>query len=164
MATKETITLRNVKFHFANLADKPRKGLSPKLQWDVKVEFPKEQLAAVKALGVNIKKEVDDETEAVMYSFRASQTYMNPKTGELFMKPTVVDANNRRMKGSEIGNGSEGMIKISIFDYVFEGRPGKGANLIALKVTNLIEYVREEDPDFAVNEDDNHFGDDNGEY
>ncbi len=163
MATKETYTFKGVTFHYANLSDKPRKGLSARLQWDVRVEFPKELLPEIKALGIHIKKEVDDESGDVSYSFGAKQTYINPTTGEPFTKPTVLDGNNRRMKGNEIGNGSKGMVKISVFDYNYQGKPGKAANLLALKVTDLVKYVYESDPEFAVNEDDdNHFpeGDD----
>jgi hypothetical protein len=158
----------DVEFHYANLADKPRKGLSSRLQWDVKCVFDKALLPEIKELGIHIKKDVDDETDAVEYSFMAKQGYSNPKTGEVFRKPNILDANNKRLKGELIGNGSSGKVKISLYDYVYEGKKGKAANLEALKVLKLVEYVREEDPEFAVNEDENDDfavdDDDNGDY
>jgi hypothetical protein len=108
----------------------------------------------LKGLGVKVSKDVDDETNEVSYHFTAKHNYANPKTGEVFEKPTVIDAKNKRLKGERIGNGSSGKVKFSVYDYVYEGKPGKAANLIAIKVENLVEYVRDEDPEFAVDEDD----------
>jgi hypothetical protein len=161
---RETTTLA-VTFLFPNLSDKPRKDLSSKLAWSVRCEFDKELLPTVKALGIHIKKEVDDNTDAVTYSFTAKQNYLNPKTGEPFRKPNILNAKNKILKGELIGNGSTGLIKISTFEYNFEGKKGIAATLEAMKVINLVEYVREEDPDFAVNEDDDDdFPEDNGDY
>jgi hypothetical protein len=146
-------TVLDVTFMFPNLSDKPRKDLSAKLAWSVRCVFDKELLPIVKELGIHIKKEVDDETDAVTYSFTAKQNFLNPKTGEPFRKPNILDAKNKILKGEKIGNGSTGKIKISVFEYNFEGKKGVAATLEAMKVMHLVEYVMDTDPEFAVSED-----------
>jgi hypothetical protein len=38
---------------------------------------------------------------------------------------------------------------------MMDGKPGKAATLLAMKVTNLIKYEAEIDPEFEINEDEN---------
>ena len=160
----ETTTL-DVTFSFPNLTDIPRKDLSPRLAWSVRCAFAKELLPVVKALGIYIRTDVDDETSEVVYSFTAKQNYLNPKTGDVFRKPVILDNNNKLLKGELIGNGSTGKIKISIFEYMMDGKQGKAATLLAMKVTNLIKYEVELDPEFEINEDENdEFAVENSDY
>jgi hypothetical protein len=148
-------TTLDVTFLFPNLSDIPRKDLAPRLAWSVRCVFDKALLPIVKELGMHIKKDVDDNTSEVVYSFTAKQNYLNPKTGDVFRKPVILDNNNKLLKGELIGNGSTGKIKISIFEYMMDGKPGKAATLLAMKVTNLIKYEAEIDPEFEINEDEN---------
>ena len=150
----ETTTL-DVTFSFPNLTDTPRKDLSPRLAWSVRCSFAKELLPVVKALGIYIRTDVDDETSEVVYSFTAKQNYLNPKTKDVFRKPTIIGPSNRLLSGAEIGNGSTGKIKISVFEYIMDGKKGKAATLLALKIVNLVEYVAAVDADFEINEDEN---------
>jgi hypothetical protein len=145
-------TVLNVTFMFPNLSDKPRKDLSAKLAWSVRCVFDKELLPVVKELGIHVKKDVDENTDAVTYSFGAKQNYQNSKTGDIFRKPNILDAKNKVLKGETIGNGSTGKVKISTYEYTYEGKKGVAATLEAMKVMHLVEYLADEDPEFAVNE------------
>lgn len=63
-----------------------------------------------------------------------------------FEPPKVVDKDGRPMDGSIIGNGSDGTVKLEVYEH---GTPGGGkaiaARLVGLRVDNLIPFNPDED-------------------
>jgi len=64
-----------------------------------------------------------------------------------FEAPIVVDKDNRPMDGSLVGNGSDGTLKLELYEH---GTPGGGkavaARLVGARIENLVPINPEDDP------------------
>jgi hypothetical protein len=64
-----------------------------------------------------------------------------------FEAPVVVDKDNRPMDGSIVGNGSDGTLKLEVYEH---GTPGGGkaiaARLVGVRIENLVKIDAEEAP------------------
>lgn len=70
-----------------------------------------------------------------------------------FEPPKVVDKDGRPMDGSVVGNGSDGTLKLEVYEYTAPGGAGKSiaARLVGVRVENLVPFNT--DTDFKPGED-----------
>lgn len=69
----------------------------------------------------------------------------HPVLGEL--GPVIV---NNVPDNTLVGNGSDLLVDIDLYDYEYKGRPAKGIRLVGVTVENLVEYKPEETSKPAV--------------
>ena len=106
----------------------------------------------------------DDEYTVVKFKKRAYYT----KTKTANTPPKVVGVkgqkdNNGKTVGIQIeaGNGSLGCVQFKERPWEYEGKAGLSLDLVALQITDLIEYVANDTLEFEMEEDDDDFdGDD----
>ena len=60
-----------------------------------------------------------------------------------FGPPEIVDSNGVALE-EYVGNGSDVTVKVSIYDYTFGKKVGKGTRLEAVRVNNLVPYVKQD--------------------
>lgn len=65
------------------------------------------------------------------------------KAGKELGAPLVLNSKCLPMKDL-IGNGSKGVIEISIYDWEYNGRKGKSAGLVTVQVNELVKYEQKE--------------------
>jgi hypothetical protein len=85
------------------------------------------------AAGTQLTPKSDDDGEYV--TFRRDHSKMIKKDLVTFGPPKVVDHNNNPITET-IGNGSEVVVKVQVYD----GKKGKGHRLEAVQVVNLVVY------------------------
>lgn len=109
-------------------------------KWSIDLYLTPEQLAAVKAEGIEPK--LDNEGVPCITAGR------KPKSakGTDIPPPRVVDINRQHFKGA-IGNGSVCNVIVSFYDWKFAGKTGRGTWLEAVQVIDLKEYTGREDFD-----------------
>lgn len=86
-----------------------------------------EALATFQALGTKAKLK-DGKLKLRRYE-------RHPVLGEL--GPVVVTGVE---EGTAIGNGSDVSVEADVYDYTYNGRPGKGLRWVSVTVDNLVEY------------------------
>jgi hypothetical protein len=62
------------------------------------------------------------------------------KDGSMNQRPTVVDSQNTPMNDTYIGNGSLVTVKFRPYDWSWGNRKGRGGDLCAIQVVDLVEY------------------------
>lgn len=87
--------------------------------------------------GLTLAAKRDDDGE--FYTFRRPETKLIKKEVVVFGPPKVFDRNNNEFS-QIIGNGSSATIKVSVYDTI----KGKGHRWEAIRVEDLVEYVRPE--------------------
>ena len=103
-------------------------------QWEVQVELTDDQVKMLADEG--IKSKTKDGVTSVSLKRRAVK-----QDGSANDPVRLVDAQKMPMANrSGIGNGSKGNVIIYVMDYEFAGNKGKTAILVAVQVTNLVEY------------------------
>lgn len=140
--------LKNCKVKWAKLI-KPDE-MSGK--WSINLYVTSEQLAELKAQGIEPK--VDKDGVPFVQAARKPKS----NKGTEIDPPRVVDA-DRKPFAKNIGNGSVCNVIVSIYDWTFQKKEGKGVWLEAVQVVELKEYEGREDFDEPVgaqvkNEDD----------
>lgn len=63
------------------------------------------------------------------------------KDGSMNQRPTVVDSQNTPMDDTYIGNGSLVTVKFRPYDWSWGSRKGRGGDLCAIQVVDLVEYT-----------------------
>tara|TARA_Y100000114_G_scaffold144672_1_gene153508 strand:+ start:12298 stop:12777 length:480 start_codon:yes stop_codon:yes gene_type:complete len=63
------------------------------------------------------------------------------KDGSMNQRPTVVDSQNSPMDDTYIGNGSLVTVKFRPYDWSWGSRKGRGGDLCAIQVVDLVEYA-----------------------
>lgn len=67
------------------------------------------------------------------------------KTGRPYVRnfapPHVVDKENNPMDGRQIGDGSDGYVKLEVYDFKSPTGGGKAARLVGVRVDNLIPWT-----------------------
>lgn len=97
--------------------------------------------------GEGMKNVLKKDEDGYFTKFRCP-THRLRKDGTMwtFEAPKVVDKDGRPMDGSIIGNGSDGTLKLEIYEH---GTPGGGkaiaARLVGVRVDNLVPFDVEED-------------------
>ena len=95
---------------------------------------------------LNVKtKEEDGKT---IYYVNLKRWDSSPKTGKKYGAPIVVGREKEKIDGSIVGNGSKGKVKIYQYDYNNAGKSGTTSQLVAVQVTDLVEYKKDEIIDF----------------
>ena len=139
----KTSIIRNVTFMWPKLTN----AHSPfgTLQWDIMVvtdnQGTKEQL---ELLGVKMKDGKDGWYANIK---RKAQR----KDGSDQSPPLVLDANKAQLTDDQInkmGNGSKGHIKLFSYNWDVGGRSGTSAMLVAIQVTEYLEYEGSLEVDF----------------
>lgn len=89
------------------------------------------------ASGLRLKvKETEDGLSSV--KFRRSAEAKDYKTDQMRVQhpPELICENTPENWNGLVGNGSQGVVKVEVYD----SKKGKGHRLIAVKVTDLVEY------------------------
>ena len=104
--------------------------------WDVQIKTNDiDTLKALKAAGVNMKDAGDG-----YYQANVKRKVLNRK-GEKNKPVSVVDSSkNPWDPDTGIGNGSKANIKLFSYDWSVGGKSGTSAMLVAVQVTELVEY------------------------
>ena len=69
---------------------------------------------------------------------------VSKNNGDKNSKPNLVDADKNPL-GKIVGNGSKVRVMYKAYDWNFKGKKGKGMDLQAVQVIDLVEYVPKED-------------------
>lgn len=103
----------------------------------IDVYLDDKSLDLFKNSGSQLKLREDDEGKYV--SFR--RDHMKVIKGEevVFGPPTVLDSEGTPMTAL-IGNGSDVVVKVTMYDYNYKGKAGVGTRLDGVRVDNLVEY------------------------
>ena len=138
-----TAIVRDVVFNWPKLT----KAHSPfgTLQYDIQVVTDNEETKAqLEALGVKMKEGAD--------GFYANiKRKAQRKDGSEQTPPKVLDVNKAEMTEDQInkmGNGSKGLIKLFSYNWDVGGRSGTSAMLVAIQVTEYLEYEGSSEEDF----------------
>lgn len=138
--------LKNCKVKWAKLV-KPDE-MSGK--WSINLYLTAEQLSNLKAEGIEPKIDKDD------VPFVQATRKTKSTKGNEFDPPRVVDV-SRKPFTKNIGNGSVCNVIVSIYDWEFNKKKGKGLWLEAVQVVDLKEHAGTEDFDepagAEINED-----------
>lgn len=110
--------------------ESPEKGGN----WSIVVEFDNDEFAKYKALGTKAR------PKGNKVSFRR---YERSSFSEQLGSPQVTLPEGVK-EGKLIGNGSDVTVGFEVYDYVYQGRPGKGVRLTDVTVNTLVEYVKPE--------------------
>jgi hypothetical protein len=138
MANQTTI-IRDLEFYWAKL-DKPVNPFGTE-QYDLQVRFPKKRVKEMSAYG-KVKEQPDGQ-----FSINITRKAKNAKGEDTPVR--VVDSVKRPLEGL-IGNGSKGHIIVYQYDWNVSGRSGTKTILVAVQVTDYIEYKDEGAVDFDV--------------
>lgn len=95
------------------------------------------------ALGLQMRPKIDSEgDELITFTRPVSRTFAGQERH--FGPPKVIDSSGSLVRDQLIGNGSNVTLEVTVYDYVFNGRSGKGHRLETVKINNLVEYERED--------------------
>jgi len=85
--------------------------------------------------GLEIKNVGDEKGDFVKLKRKVKR-----KDGVLNQRPSVVDSQNSPMDDTYIGNGSLVTVKFRPYDWSWGNRKGRGGDLCAIQVVDLVEY------------------------
>jgi hypothetical protein len=119
-------------------------------KWAVTVHPDSESLEKVRELQAQGMRNVlskDDDGWKVTFSRPTSITIRDKVQG--LQPPEVIGPDNVPLTGQQIGNGSEGVVKLEVYPHRVPNsdKKAKAARLLAVKVTNLIPYAVNRDFD-----------------
>ncbi len=138
MANQTTI-IRDLEFYWAKL-DKPVSPFGTE-QYYLQVRFPKKRVKEMSAYG-KIKEQADGQ-----FSINITRKAKNANGDAPPVR--VVDSVKRPLEGL-IGTGSKGHIIVYQYDWNVSGKTGTKTILVAVQVTDYIEYKDEGAIDFDV--------------
>jgi hypothetical protein len=136
----QTTILRDLTFFWAKL-DKPVETPFGTTIYDLQVRFPKKRVKEMSAYG-KVKPQDDGS-----FSINITRKPTNAKGQETPVR--VVDEVKRPLEG-KIGNGSKGNIIVYQYDWNVAGKSGTKTILVAVQVTEFIEYKEESSIDFDI--------------
>ena len=93
-------------------------------------------------LGLTVKNKSDDRGDFVTIKRKVKN-----KSGNENSPPMLKDSEKRDIRGTLVGNGSDVNVLFKVYDWEYAGKKGKGSDLQAVQVTNLVEYSEGEDFD-----------------
>ena len=128
------VIIRNVEFRWAKL-DKPVNPFGS-LVWELSVHVPTEAVT-VEFATLGVVKSGGDGTSYVVLKKRADKADGSPAA-----PVTVLDKNKQPLDANRIGNGSKGAVKVFQRDYNYNGKTGVSNVLMAVMVTDLVEFVK----------------------
>jgi len=97
-------------------------------------------------LGLTVKNKSDDRGDFVTIKRKVKN-----KSGNDNPAPMLKDSQKRDIRGTLVGNGSDVNVLSKVYDWEYAGKKGKGSDLQAVQVTNLVEYSEGEDFDVIPN-------------
>ena len=130
------IIIRNVEFRWAKLD--PAKPVSPfgSPVWELSVHVPTDAVTPEFA-SLGVVKSGGDGTSYVLLKKRADKADGSPA-----QPVSVIDKDKKDLDATRIGNGSRGAVKVFQRDYNYNGKTGVSNVLMAVMVTDLVEYVK----------------------
>lgn len=110
-------------------------------RWEINVcNLSDETRAMVEEDGLSIKNKGDDRGD-----FVTIKRNLTRKDGGTNDAPKVVDSNNSPMHNTLIGNGSLVNVKYRPYSWSYSNRKGVSADLMAVQVVDLVEYMADGD-------------------
>jgi hypothetical protein len=110
-------------------------------RWEINVcNLSDETRAMVEEDGLPIKNKGDDRGD-----FVTIKRNLTRKDGGTNDAPKVVDSNNSPMHNTLIGNGSLVNVKYRPYSWSYSNRKGVSADLMAVQVVDLVEYMADGD-------------------
>ena len=110
-------------------------------RWEINVcNLSDETKAMVEEDGLSIKNKGDDRGD-----FVTIKRNLTRKDGGTNDAPKVVDSNNSPMHNTLIGNGSLVNVKYRPYSWSYGNRKGVSADLMAVQVVDLVEYMADGD-------------------
>ena len=110
-------------------------------RWEINVcNLSDETRAMVEEDGLTIKNKGDDRGD-----FVTIKRNLTRKDGGTNDAPKVVDSNNSPMHNTLIGNGSLVNVKYRPYSWSYSNRKGVSADLMAVQVVDLVEYMADGD-------------------
>ena len=146
MSNTTTRIIRNATFNWAKLT-KPVNpfGAGDAYELQITTDDPMVALDWTNQ-DLNVKtKEVDNN---VTYYVNLKRYHASPKTGKVHGAPIVVGKEKEKVDGSIVGNGSKGNVKVYQYPYSVGGKSGVSTQMVAVQVTDLVEYNPETSIDF----------------
>lgn len=137
---KQTSIIRDVTLNYAKVYT-PEMNPFNKEEFDIQVEFTRDRIDEMKAYG-----KVRDLPNG-NFAININRPAVNNKG----QKNSIRVVNNEKAPITDpIGNGSTGNLIVYSYDWSTAGRSGRKTILIAVQVTNLIEYTPENNIDFDL--------------
>ena len=127
---ESNVILKNVTFTWAKLAEAVKPFGKPVYEITVSSDNPHDDLQRFGRV-----REDKNGNPCVVLKKRADRA-----DGSMAPKVTVVDADGKDIDPARIGNGSKGHCKVFMRPWEFNGKKGISATLMAIKLTELIEY------------------------
>lgn len=110
--------------------------------WQINLYLDDESKGKFAESGMSMQPKRDDDGEFI--TFRRPEAKLIRNELVKFDPPTVTDANGQPLD-KLVGNGSDVTIKVVVYDTI----KGKGHRLEAVRVNNLVEYVKQDTPALA---------------
>jgi len=137
---KQTSIIRDVKLNYAKVYTAEMNPFG-KEQFDIQIEFGKDRIDEMTAYG-KVRQLPNGN-----FALNINRPAVNNKG----QKNSIRVVNNEKAPLSDpIGNGSTGNLIVYSYDWSTAGRSGRKTILIAVQVTNLIEYNPETSIDFDL--------------
>lgn len=119
---------------------RPNEKFEP--MWRVDLALSDKDAEAFKKEGFNLKEiTVDDKPIKNVLIFKRKVSKAN---GEKNQQPQLVDAEKKPLD-KIVGNGSKVKVMYKSFDWNYKGKTGKGLDLQAVQVLDLVEYTPKEE-------------------
>jgi hypothetical protein len=135
------VIINDVEFHWVKIAKPVTSFDGSYEQWEVQVQVPKKRAKELEVYG-KIKEQPNGK---VSINFRKKTEKAD---GSPAQKVRCVDGSKEALDPTSIGNGSKGNVLLMLKDYEIKNpktgkvtKSGTSATLIAIQVTELIEYV-----------------------
>lgn len=103
--------------------------------WQIDVCLDDENLSVVQGDGLNVKNKGDERG-----NFITIKRKVRNARGDNNQPPSVVDSEKNPIKDTLIGNGSKVNVMYKPYEYTYQGRAGKSADLQVVQVVDLVEY------------------------
>tara|TARA_R110000751_G_scaffold46569_1_gene104666 strand:- start:1938 stop:2396 length:459 start_codon:yes stop_codon:yes gene_type:complete len=133
----------NGKAYWASIAN-PNTTFEPVWSIDLAIDSDNRKKAIDSGLAVKNK----DDERGDFITFKRKVT---SKSGNTNNPPSLKDSQKRDIKGTLVGNGSDVNVLYKTYEWSYAGKSGIGADLQAVQVINLVEYLEGEDFDVIPN-------------
>jgi len=122
--------------HYASIVE-PNTTFEP--VWSIDVTLDDANKAIVENHGLTVKNKDDDRGNFVTIKRKVMK-----KDGSKRPAPSVLDSQNNSWDGKLVGNGSKVNVKFLPYEWQYAGKAGTSADLLAVQVTDLVEYNKED--------------------
>jgi hypothetical protein len=133
----KNIIITDATFYWSKLDKAVSPFGTPVYEVSVHLDNGDRQITELRMEGINFKDDVEKGTVYFTAKRKAEKADGSPNT-----KVVVVDTNKKPVDASKIGNGTKGKVKLFKYDWEHGKKKGSSIVLMALQVTELVEYKK----------------------